>query len=207
MEGMLQILNAVLDWLYFGLISPAFQLLGQGLEFILLKPLAFLHVPVAVQVMLIALLTTMLSMAIRHTLKVDSKNLKFKKEFIAKRKKQQDLRLISDWKSRETLYRSTDRDLDEDFNTHLAYRYSQYVMIYLLPMFLILAWLNTVFSGEKLTMLYGSPYVIPLAGNNSGVEGLSVTFVFLVSYVVSLVIGFQLIKFRGRKVFSPHHSQ
>ncbi|MGW8161247.1 MAG: hypothetical protein ACWGN1_03280 [Desulfobulbales bacterium] len=194
MEGLLQSITALLDWLYFGLISPLFKLLGKGLEHILLSPLAFFHIPLSVQIVLFAVLTAMLSFAIRHQLKVDMKHRKFRKKFLAKREKQQDIKLVSDWKSRDAMYRLTDEELDEDFNTHLAHHYSQFVMIYLLPLFLVLAWLNSVFSPEKLTKLHGSSYVITLGDKASGIEGLSVTFIFLISYAISLIIGFQIKK-------------
>lgn len=206
MEALLQMFNTVLDWLYFGLISPAFQLLGQGLEFVLVKPLAVLHVPVTTQVVLFAMLTALLSFAIRHILKVDVLNRKFTKEFIEKRKKQKNISLLRDWKSRDAMYRATDRDLDEDFNTYLAQRYGHFVMTYLLPVLLILAWLNNVFSSDKMMSLYGRPYLVDLAGNGGNIEGLSVTFVFLVSYAVCLFIGFRIKKIRANnEVVGIHH--
>ena len=191
MEGLIDILNNVLDWLYYGLVSPLFRGLGQGLEYIVLKPLAYIHMPIAAQVIVCAVLTAVLSFFIRRKLKVEERCRAFSDEFLAKRRQQENIRLLRDWKSRDAMYRSTDRDLDEDFNIHLAQRYSQFVMIYLLPIFLVLAWLNSILSGEALTEMHGSPYLVPLPENSSGVEGLSVTFIFLVGYFVSLVIGFQ----------------
>lgn len=195
----MRLINFIFDGLYYGIIEPFFIFLARVLEVILLEPLNYFQVPVILQIMLLAMFTALISFAIRHKLKVDMHTRQFRKEFIAKREKQKNIDMLGDWKSRDTMYRFTDKELDEDFNVHLAHRYSQFVMSYLLPLFLVLAWLNSVFSAEKLTLLHGTPFVVSLGINSPGIQGLSVTFVFLVSYSISLLAGFQLKRIASEK--------
>ncbi len=86
----------------------------------------------------------------------------------------------------------TDDELNDDFNTYLANHYARYVTVYLLPVFLVLAWLNTVFSDSVLQKVVGIPYAIPVPKNHFLIQGLSVTAVFLLSYLLSLMAGFFL---------------
>jgi hypothetical protein len=88
----------------------------------------------------------------------------------------------------------TDDELNDDFNTYIAQHYGRYVLVYLLPILLMLAWLNSIFDEQALQELVGMPYVLPAPQNSFGVEGLSVTFIFLATYIVSLVIGFRIKK-------------
>jgi hypothetical protein len=50
-------LNHMLDYLFYGCISPLFQFIGRLLSLVLIKPLAWLQVPVWLHVILLALLT------------------------------------------------------------------------------------------------------------------------------------------------------
>ncbi|VAW37752.1 hypothetical protein MNBD_DELTA03-809 [hydrothermal vent metagenome] len=126
----------------------------------------------------------------RYFLRVDEKTRRFNEEFSRKREEQQALQLITDKYSREALYRITDEELNARYNYFLAHHYARYVIIYMLPLFLTLAWLNQVYSAAVL----GNPFVIIIPLNNFGVQGLSVTFLFLLTYVISLIIGFRLQK-------------
>ncbi len=192
----MELLYGLLDWLYYGVIAPFFRFLSQTLTLIFLKPLEMLGVPVGLQVALIAVLTAVLAFRIRSWLRVEEKVREFNERFAEKRKAQQDLQLISDWKSRDALYRATDEELNHEYNTFLAYHYARYVLVYLLPIFLILAWLNNYFSEPWLIARFGKPFVILLPDNRLGAQGLSVTFIFLLVYVVSLIIGFRIKKYR-----------
>ncbi|BCO08638.1 hypothetical protein GF1_10140 [Desulfolithobacter dissulfuricans] len=192
----MELLYGLLDWLYYGVIAPFFRFLSQTLTLIFLKPLEMLGVPVGLQVALIAVLTAVLAFRIRSWLRVEEKVREFNERFAEKRKAQQDLQLISDWKSRDALYRATDEELNHEYNTFLAYHYARYVLVYLLPLFLILAWLNNYFSEPWLIARFGKPFVILLPDNRLGAQGLSVTFIFLLVYVVSLIIGFRIKKYR-----------
>ncbi len=194
----MELLNTALDWLYYGLIGPFFSLAARGLDALLLAPLAWLGLPEWLQVALVAIFTAMSAFGLRRLFRIEEKIALFRKAFLAKREKQQDLQLVSDKHSREALYRCTDEELNHDFNIYLAHHYARYVSIYILPLFLILAWLNRSLSEEWLTAQYGTPFVLPAPANSMGVEGLSVTLVFLLAYVISLIIGFNVHRLRPR---------
>lgn len=194
----METLNRLLDWLYFSLIAPLFHLLGKLLSLVLLKPLELIHTPIWLQVCLLAVLTAIFAFWFRGILRVDEKVKRFNTMFAEKRKKQQDFQLISNKHSRNAMYRATDDDLNNVYNTYLASHYARYVLIYLLPIFLILAWLNSVYSDTFLTRQFGIPFVLQVPENGFGVQGLSVTFVFLFTYVVSLIIGFRIRRYRLR---------
>lgn len=182
--------NIFLDKIYYGTIVPFFLLGGRVLYFIFIQPMVYLHFPVWLQVCVLAFLVTCCSFALRHLLRVDEKTRRFNEQFSKRREQQQELQLISDKYSRDALYRVTDEELNEQYNYFLAHHYARYVIIYMLPIFLTLAWLNQVYS----TAVLGNTFVITIPVNDFGVQGLSVTFLFLFTYVTSLVIGFWLKK-------------
>lgn len=188
----METLNKLLDWIYYGLLEPFFVALANGFNFILLKPMEIMHLPVAMQVIIIATLTALLSFKLRRLLHVDSQDNIFRSHFKKKRKQQDNIKYITDWKSRDALYRTMDQELDDDFNTYLAQRYFRYVSTYLLPIFLVLAWLNNFFSGNILNERFGSHHILPL--KIASIDGLTVTGVFLIAYIVALVAGFQIKK-------------
>ncbi|MBU0681816.1 MAG: hypothetical protein KKD73_10390 [Proteobacteria bacterium] len=176
-----------LDWLFTALVAPVFIGIAQGLDLLLLRPLTFLNIPIAWQTIIIAALAGCLSLGIRAVLNVEKKEGLFRERFVDKRTRQKNIELISDWKTRDAFYRTTDTDIDEDFNTYLAQRFARHTAAYLLPIFLTLYWLETALPREKLVELVGGPYAIPLPANGYGIEGLSVPFVFLVAYAMSLI--------------------
>ena len=184
--------NRLLDWLYFGVITPLFRAVGWVLGLVFIRPLAWLHTPIWLHVALLGALTAVLSLQIRHVLGVDEKVAKFNAMFAEKRRRQQNLQFIPDKYSREALYRVTDDELNHDFNTYLANHYARYVTVYLLPVFLTLAWLNTVFSDSFLRHMVGVPYVIGMPITIFGIQGLTVTAVFLLAYILTLMVGFFL---------------
>jgi hypothetical protein len=128
----------------------------------------------------------------RRLLKVEEKTRTFNEDFTAKRALQQDLHLISDKYSRGALYRVTDEELNDEYNRFLAGHYARYVSIYLLPLFLMLAWINSVFSAEYLDQHFNSPFVIKFASQRFGVDGLNITFCFLLFYIFWLMLGFMM---------------
>ncbi len=195
MEG----LNNILDWLYYDCISPLFQLFGRLLSLILIQPLVFLHMPVWLHVVFLGVLTACFSFFLRHLLHVEQKVKHFNALFAEKRRRQQDLQLISDKYSREALYRVTDDELNSDFNTYLAHHYARYVTVYMLPLFLVLAWLNTVFTETVLLSRTGHPFAVLVPANSFGISGLNVTSVFLITYVLCLIAGFQVLRRRNRR--------
>ncbi|MFW8600915.1 hypothetical protein ACOHYD_05490 [Desulfobacterota bacterium M19] len=185
-------LNNLLDKIYYGTIVPLFAVGGRVLYFIFIQPMAYLDFPVWLQICVLAALVALCSFALRHLLRVDEKIRSFNARFAEKREQQQALQLITDKYSREALYRITDEDLNAQYNYFLAHHYARYVIIYMLPIFLVLAWLNQVYSAAVL----GNPFVITIPANDFGVQGLSVTFLFLLTYVICLIIGFRLLRKR-----------
>ncbi len=187
----MELFNEICDWLFYGIIEPLFLGLSRVLSGLLLVPMEMVHLPVWLQVSLVAMFTALFSLALRTLLRVDEKVHRFNEIFTEKRRRQQDLQLIPDKYSRDALYRVTDEELNEMYNTYLAYHYARYVTIYLLPIFLVLAWLNNHFSEAVLRQRLGSAMVIRLPENGFGVQGLSVTFIFLVVYILCLIAGFR----------------
>ena len=186
MEQVLKTISNVLDVLYFEIISPAFVFVAHGLDILLIQPMQFLHFPPVLQVMFIALLSAMLSMAIRHLLHVEEKEAVFKANFTKKKDAQDDLKLISDWKSRETFAKTIDDDIDQDFNSYLAERFARHGLVYLLPIFLSLFWLENA--------LESSGILFSLPENSFGVQGIYPQFIFLLTYCLGLFMFFRLRK-------------
>ncbi len=184
MEQLFKTISNLLDLLYFEVISPGFVLVARGLDILLIQPLQFLHIPPVVQIMFIAFLTGMLSMVIRHLLQVEEKEAVFKATFTKKKAAQDDLKLISDWKSRETFAKTIDNDIDQDFNSYLAERFARHGLVYLLPIFLSLFWLENA--------LESSGILFHVPENRFGIEGIYPQFVFLLTYCLVLFTYFRL---------------
>jgi hypothetical protein len=191
----MQMLNNILDGLYYGMLQPLFLGIRDLLDFVFLDSLSLLSVPQSAQVVIVAICTVLLAFLIRKILNVEDNEKVFRHKF-AKQKAQRDtIAIIPDPKSRNALYTSADQSIDEDFNTYLAQHYFRYVLIYLLPLFLVLAWLNDSLDEKILTTISGHPYLFLLPSHPLGMEGVSVTLLFLLSYVLSLAVAFQLRRF------------
>nr|WP_320012828.1 hypothetical protein [uncultured Desulfobulbus sp.] len=190
-------LTALLDVIYLKYLTPIFVGTGQLLEFLLITPFLSMHLPPLSHVFLLAGVLAIFSFTLRKLLRVEQKVRQFNLDFAAKREKQQDLQMISDKHSRRALYRVTDEELNDEYNRFLAGHYARYVSIYLLPLFLMLAWLNTLFTPSALEQYHGSPYVLALPIASMGIGGLNLTFCFLVAYICWLIIGFQ-----GKRIFT-----
>lgn len=190
-------ITSFLDSLYFLVITPLVTVCTQALEAVLITPFVRLHLPVPLHLLLLAFLLATFSFSMRRLLRVEQKSQDFNLAFAAKRAKQQDLQLIPDKYSRRALYRVTDEELNEEYNRFLAGHYARYVSIYLLPLFLFLAWLNTFFTPEFLMLYHDSPFALNLEVTRLGVKGLNVTFCFLVAYIGFLILGFQ-----GKRLFT-----
>ncbi len=183
MERLLTTISSVLDFLYFELISPGFALIARGLDMLFIQPLQFLQLPPVLQIMWVAFLSCLLSMAIRRLLRVEEKEAAFKQMFASKKDAQKDLHLISDWKSRETFAKTIDNDIDNDFNSYLAERFARHGMVYLLPIFLSLFWLENV-------LYTGILFYVP--ENRFGIQGIYPQFVFLLTYCFVLITYFKV---------------
>jgi len=186
MEPLLKTISTLLDYLVLEIIVPLFTFLARGLECIILSPLQFLDIPVTVQVMVVGILAALFSLFVRKRMQVDAKEALFRKAFLTKKAQQDDLKFISDWKSRERFAKTIDEDLDQDFNTYLAERFARYGLIYLLPIFLTLYWLQNA--------IVPSGILIPVGENRFNIEGISVNLVFLASYCIFLFGYFRLRK-------------
>lgn len=195
----MEVFNRLLDWLYYDCIAPLFQLVGRLLSLIFIQPLVMLHVPLWLHVIILAVLTACFSFFLRRVLKVEQKVKHFNALFAEKRRRQQDLQLISDKYSREALYRVTDDELNSDFNTYLAHHYARYVTVYMLPLFLVLAWLNTMFTETVILARTGRTFVLNVPANSFGIPGMSVTSLFILTYVFCLILGFQILHRRSRR--------
>jgi len=191
-------ISHILDWLFYDCITPVFLLLGRLLSLIFIRPFVLLHVPLWIHLVLLAVLLSFFSFYLRRLLKVEEKVQRFNALFAEKRRRQQNLQYISEKYSREALYRVTDDELNSDFNTYLAHHYARYVTVYMIPVFLVMAWLNSVFSEPYLIAHFGSPFVYKFPTNRFGMMGLSVSAIFLFTYVVCLVIGFHIMRRRKR---------
>lgn len=187
MEQIIKTISTLLDLLYFEVVGPAFLLFARGLDMLLIQPLQFLHVPPFLQVMVIALTTVLVSISLRRLLKVDEKDAAFKAVFTARKAGQDDLCLISDWKSRETFAKAIDDEIDKDFNVYLAERFARHGMVYLLPIFLSLFWLEQVMENNLLW---------PLPANSYNIPGISIQLVFLLTYCFVLLIYFRITRKR-----------
>ena len=185
MDNLLSFFSSLLDILFYGAIVPLFSLIGSLMELMILSPMQLMHLPPALQVALVALLTASASLFLRKLVKAEEKDRMFREKFIAKKKQQEELHRISDWKSREKFAKAMDDDIDEEFNTYLAGKFARYGIAYLLPIFLVLYWLDVTTSYTT---------VIDLPGNLQNITGIPVMVVFLATYCLCLVGYFTLRK-------------
>jgi len=138
--------------------------------------------------------TVLFAFFLRWWLKVDAKNKEFREKFAAQKKMRDDIQIVENKKSRDAMYQSADQSIDEDFNTYLAQHYFRYVLVYMLPVFLVMAWLNSSLDEHVLPTVSGQAYLFLLPSKPFGMLGISVTLLFLLSYVLFLILGFQLKK-------------
>ena len=195
----MQIVNSILDAIFYGILQPLFLGAKNLLDFVFLDGLALLSVPQSGQVMVVAVCTVLLAFYVRSVLDVETKDKIFRKKFTAQKAQRDTIGIIPDLKHRDALFTSADQSIDEDFNTYLAQHYFRYVLIYLLPLFLVMAWLNTSLDDRVLPVASGQPYLFLLPSHPFGMLGVSVTLLFLVTYIVALIAGFQLKKRFFRK--------
>ncbi len=202
MDKIWQNIRELLDAIYFHVIAPFFGISSRGLEFLILKPLNFLGFPPFLQVAVIGLMVGSVSVYTKRLLRVEEKEEAFRKAFAAKKAEQENFKLLDDWKAKKLLYETSDQELDEMYNTYISQRFAWFGMVYLLPIFLSLYWLDNEFSAERLIDLHGSPFVMPLPDNPLGLPGLSVPLVFLIFYLFPVLLFKRL--FRRH---TPSHSR
>jgi len=195
----MQIVNSILDSIYYGMLQPLFLGLRALLDLVFLESLSALSISRSGQVVVVAICTVLFAFLLRSWLKVEVKEKIFRKKFTAQKAKRDTIGILPDPKSRDALYTSADQSIDEDFNTYLAQHYFRYVLIYLLPLFLVMAWLNSSLDEHVLPVASGQPYLFLLPSHPLGMQGISVTLLFLLTYIISLIVGFQLKKRLFRK--------
>ncbi len=183
MDFLFHYITAFLDMIFYGVIVPLFAMIAGLLEVVILKPMQLAQLHPVVQVVCVALFTACLSFFVRKLLKAEQKERAFTETFEEKKRQQENLVLITDWKSRDRLTRAMDEDLDEDFNTYLAGRFVRYGAAYLLPLFLILHWLD---------VSAGLNGLIKIPENGWNIQVIPVMALFLVSYCTFLVVFFFL---------------
>lgn len=192
-------LNNILNALFYGVISPLVLFVRNLLDLLFLDTLSLFRIPPAGQVVVVAGFTALLAFILRRWLCVDAREKTFRETFVAQKTKRDNIAMVSDWKSRDAMYRSADQSIDEDFNIYLAQRYFRYVLVYLLPLFLVMAWLNDSLDERVLPTVSGQPYLFLFPSHPLGMQGVSVTLLFLLSYILFLIVGFQVKKRRLRK--------
>lgn len=195
----MQIVNSILDSIYYGILQPLFLGIRALLDLVFLDSLSALSISQSGQVVIVAICTVLFAFFLRSLLKVEAREKIFRKKFTAQKAERDTIGIIPDPKSRDALYTSADQSIDEDFNTYLAQHYFRYVLIYLLPLFLVMAWLNSSLDERVLPVVSGQAYLFLLPSQPLGMQGVSVTLLFLLTYIISLIIGFQLKKRLVRK--------
>ncbi len=185
-------LQDLLDWLLSGVIVPLFTAISKALEFFLIKPLELLNAPLWLQIVFIALFTALISILIRKLLRVDEKEAEFQRRFAERKAAQELIEKLDDWKKQAVLYDASDKELDEEFNQYLAQRFARYGLTYLLPIFLILFWVDHLPKVVDLKEKTGAAFVIIFPKKILGIPGVSIPLLFLVVYCVVIIGYFKL---------------
>jgi len=189
----MELLLTLADALFVYVITPLFRGAGEGLAWLVLKPLALLHAPTWAQVVIVAGGTVAVSRFIRRLLRVEEKEAAYRRAFAEKKAQQAPLASLPDWKVRDALYRASDQEIDEGFNEYLAMRFAWYGLMHLLPIFLTLFWLERYLA----PVLPAENMVVVFSGNSGEVRGLSVPAVFLAVYLCGQAVA----SWAGRRRF------
>jgi len=185
-----------LDWLMYGVLTPLFSSISHILQVIIITPLEAIGAPLWLQVALVALMTAGISIFIRKLLRVDEKEAAFQKAFMERKKAQELIQQIDDWKKQSVLYDASDKELDEKFNEYLAQRFARYGLTYLIPVFFALFWLDHIPSVVRLKEETGAVFVIAFPSTVKGVSGISLPLLFMSIYLLAI---FSYFKFRPKK--------
>lgn len=184
----------ILDFIFYRAVYPLFLFIRSVFDGVFFGTMNFLSIPYSFQVVIIAILTVCFAFGLRKWLDVEAKELVFRKKFVAQKAERDNIAIVAEKKQRDAMYNSADQSIDEDFNVYLAQHYFRYVLIYLLPLFLVMAWLNNRLDEQVLTTISGHSYLYLTPSHPFGMEGISVTLLYLLSYVISLIAGFQIKK-------------
>ncbi len=190
----MQTYHDILDFIFYRVIYPVLLFIRQIFDGIFIGSMSLLSIPYGYQVVIIAICTVCFAFALRKWLDVEAKEKIFQTKFVAQKAKRDDIAIVPDKKDRDAMYTSADQSIDEDFNVYLAQHYFRYVLIYLLPLFLVMAWLNDSLDEQVLITISGHSYLFLTPSHPMGMEGVSVTLLYLLSYVFFLIVGFQVKK-------------
>ncbi len=190
----MQTYHDILDFIFYRVIYPVLLFIRQIFDGIFIGSMSLLSIPYSYQVVIIAICTVCFAFALRKWLDVEAKEKIFRTKFVAQKAKRDDIAIVPDKKDRDAMYTSADQSIDEDFNVYLAQHYFRYVLIYLLPLFLVMAWLNDSLNEQVLITISGHSYLFLTPSHPMGMEGVSVTLLYLLSYVFFLIVGFQVKK-------------
>ncbi len=190
----MQTYHDILDFIFYRVIYPVLLFIRQIFDGIFIGSMSLLSIPYGYQVVIIAICTVCFAFALRKWLDVEAKEKIFRTKFVAQKAKRDDIAIVPDKKDRDAMYTSADQSIDEDFNVYLAQHYFRYVLIYLLPLFLVMAWLNDSLDEQVLITISGHSYLFLTPSHPMGMEGVSVTLLYLLSYVFFLIVGFQVKK-------------
>lgn len=190
----MQTYHDILDFIFYRGIYPVLLFIRQIFDGIFIGSMSLLSIPYGYQVVIIAICTVCFAFALRKWLDVEAKEKIFRTKFVAQKAKRDDIAIVPDKKDRDAMYTSADQSIDEDFNVYLAQHYFRYVLIYLLPLFLVMAWLNDSLDEQVLITISGHSYLFLTPSHPMGMEGVSVTLLYLLSYVFFLIVGFQVKK-------------
>ncbi len=184
----------ILDFIFYRAVYPLLLFIRSVFDGVFLGTMSFLSIPYSVQVVVIAILTVCFAFGLRKWLKVEAREKVFREKFVSQKTERDNIAIVADKKQRDAMYDSADQSIDEDFNVYLAQHYFRYVLIYLLPLFLVMAWLNDSLDEQVLKTISGHSYLFLTPSHPFGMEGVSVTLLYLSSYVLSLIAGFQIKK-------------
>ncbi len=188
----------------YGVLTPLFSSISHFLQVIIITPLEAIGAPLWLQVTLVALLTAGISIFIRKLLRVDEKEAAFQKAFMERKKAQELIQQIDDWKKQSVLYDASDKELDEKFNEYLAQRFARYGLTYLMPVFFALFWLDHIPSVVRLKEETGAVFVIAFPSAVKGVSGISLPLLFMTVYLLAI---FSYFKFRPKRTIEEAISQ
>ncbi len=184
----------LLNWIWVHILTPVASATGKGLEIMILKPLSGAGLDPFWQVLIVGVLTAFISIFIAKLLRTEAKEERFRKIFLEKKAIQENFKNVEDWKMKKVLYETSDSDLDEEYNNFVAQKFAHFGATYLLPIFLILFWLNLNFPVEKLMEITGSNFLLLLPKNPIHLKGLSVPVTFFIGYLPTITLGKRLIK-------------
>ncbi len=173
----------LLNWIWLHILTPVALAIGKGLEVIILRPLSEAGFNPFEQVLVVGILVGLLSMGIKKLLRTQEKEEAFRKLFVKKKKIEEGIRQIDDWKIKKLLYETSDEEIDEEYNKFISVKFAHFGLTYLLPIFLTLYWLSCIFTPEKLIEINGSIFLLKLPNNPLHLHGLSTPLTFFIGYI------------------------